>query len=271
MSSDDKDEITIDNLFKDPEEVAASATEESSESASTEEAVVEEAAAESEVVAEGASDENTSDGDTSEEDEAPAEEAASPVADEETPAPVIESSERIPGMEWYVVNAYSSFETKAKEALEERIRSHGLEDRFGQIRVPQETVTELVRGQKKTSNRKFFPGYILVEMKLDEDTWHLVKETPKISGFVGDRTDPVPMSDEEVDRLLSQEEDGALSKAAMHKFEQGETVKVIDGPFADFSGTIEEVKPDKGKIKVLINIFGRATPVDLDFIQVEKC
>lgn len=169
------------------------------------------------------------------------------------------------------MHAYSGFEFKAKQALEERIRQQGMDALFGDIHVPQETVVELVRGQKKTSNRKFFPGYILVQMVLNEDTWHLVKETPKITGFVGDPTSPQPLSEDEVRRITSQVEEGVAAPKSKVSFEQGETVKVIDGPFADFNGTIEEVKPEKGKVKVLISIFGRATPVELDFIQVEKC
>jgi transcriptional antiterminator NusG len=171
---------------------------------------------------------------------------------------------------WYVVNAYSGFEFKAKQSLEERIRTYNMSELFGEIRVPQETVVELVKGQKKTSNRKFFPGYMLVQMVMNQDTWHLVKETPKISGFVGNATDPSPISEDEVNRIVNQVEEGASSPRAKMNFEQGETVKVVDGPFTDFNGTIEEVKPDKGKVKVLISIFGRATPVELDFIQVEK-
>lgn len=174
-------------------------------------------------------------------------------------------------MKWYVVHAYSGFELKAKQALEERIRTHNLGDSFGEIHVPQETVIELVRGQKRTSNRKFFPGYILVQMLLNQDTWHLVKETPKITGFVGDASEPSPLSDDEVQRIMTQVEEGAASPRSKMSFEQGETVKVIDGPFADFNGTVEEVKPEKGKVRVLISIFGRATPVELDFMQVEKC
>lgn len=173
-------------------------------------------------------------------------------------------------LKWYVVQAYSGFEMKAKQALEERIRSQNMGAFFGDIHVPQETVVELVRGQKKTSNRKFFPGYILVQMVMNEDSWHLVKETPKISGFVGDASDPQPMGQDEIARILSQVEEGAAAPKARMHFEQGDTVKVKDGPFTDFMGTIEEVKPEKGKVKVLISIFGRATPVELDFIQVEK-
>lgn len=173
-------------------------------------------------------------------------------------------------LRWYVVHAYSGFENKAKQALEERIRAQNFGDKFGEIHVPQETVLELVRGQKKTSSRKFFPGYILVQMVMNQDTWHLVKETPKITGFVGDASDPQPMQDEEVQRIMTQVEEGAQAPKARMNFEQGEMVKVIDGPFTDFTGTVEEVKPEKGKLKVLISIFGRATPVELDFVQVEK-
>ena len=173
-------------------------------------------------------------------------------------------------MQWYVVNAYSGFEMKAKQALEERIRLNNMQDLFGEVRVPQETVVELVRGQKKTSTRKFFPGYILVQMVLNQDTWHLVKETPKVSGFVGDATNPSPLAEDEVARIIQQVEEGALAPRSKMSFEQGETVKVIDGPFADFSGTVEEVRPDKQKVKVLISIFGRATPLELDFVQIEK-
>lgn len=173
-------------------------------------------------------------------------------------------------LQWYVVNAYSGFEMKAKQALEERIRLNNMQDLFGEVRVPQETVVELVKGQKKTSTRKFFPGYLLVQMVLNQDTWHLVKETPKISGFVGDATEPSPLGAEEVAKIIAQVEEGALSPRSRVSFEQGDTVKVIDGPFTDFNGRIEEVRPDKQKVKVLISIFGRATPVELDFMQIEK-
>lgn len=186
-----------------------------------------------------------------------------------TAAAVAESPTN-PDLKWYVVHAYSGFEMKAKQALEERIRTHNMSSLFGEIRVPQETVVELVRGQKKTSTRKFFPGYVLVQMVLNQDTWHLVKETPKVTGFIGDATSPDPLSDEEAQRILTQVEEGAASPRARMNFEQGETVKVIDGPFTDFMGTIEESRPEKGKVKVLISIFGRATPIELDFVQVEK-
>lgn len=173
-------------------------------------------------------------------------------------------------MEWFVVHVYSGFEAKVKQSLEERVRMFHMEHLFGEVRVPQETVVELVRGQKKTSNRKFFPGYVLVQMVMNEDTWHLVSETPKVTGFLGEKLSPVPLSPDEVARIVNQVEEGAAAPRAKASFQQGETVKVVDGPFADFNGTIEEVRPEKGKVKVLISIFGRATPVELDFIQVEK-
>lgn len=175
-----------------------------------------------------------------------------------------------PGMPWYVVHVYSGFEQKAKTALQERVRSKGYSEKFGEVYVPQETVTELVRGQKKTLSKTFFPGYILVQMDMDQDTWHLVKDTPKITGFIGNAKDPSPLTQEEVDRLIKQMHEGALAVQSKHQFAEGENVKVIDGPFMDFTGTIEQVNPEKGKLKVLISIFGRATPVELDYVQVEK-
>ncbi len=213
--------------------------------------------------------------DTTAEGTGKTEEQAAGSASTQTKAPIAEAAAAISpearaGLRWYAVHAYSGFEMKAKQALEERVRLHQLEAFFGEVKVPQETVVELVRGQKKTSNHKLLPSYILVQMKMNQDTWHLVKETPKITGFVGDPTDPSPLGDDEVARMLNQEGEGAGSTRTRTTFEQGETVKVVDGPFTDFNGTIEDVKPEKGKVRVLINIFGRSTPVELDFIQVEK-
>lgn len=172
--------------------------------------------------------------------------------------------------EWYVVHTYSGFEHKAKAALEERIRTLGMQEHFGEILVPAEKVVELVKGRKKTSSRKFFPGYMLVNMDLNDETWHLVKSTPKVTGFVGDATHPSPISETEVREITHQMAEGAARPKPKVLFETGESVKVIDGPFADFNGVVEEVKADKGKLRVLISIFGRATPVELDFVQVEK-
>ena len=171
---------------------------------------------------------------------------------------------------WYVVHTYSGYEHKAKAALEERIRSLGKQELFGDVLVPAEKVVELVKGRKKTSSRKFFPGYILVNMELSDETWHIIKSTPKVTGFVGDATNPAPISESEVADITNQMAEGAARPKPKVLFEAGESVKVIDGPFQDFNGTVEEVKPDKGKLRVLISIFGRATPVELDFVQVEK-
>lgn len=171
---------------------------------------------------------------------------------------------------WFVVHTYSGFESHAKRSLEERIKQRGLIEKFGNVLVPQETVVEMVRGKKKSSTRKFFPGYILVQMELNDETWHVVKDTPKVTGFVGDSRDPLPLTAKEVETLVAQMEGGSTKPRPAANFETGDAVKVIDGPFAEFNGTIDEVKPDKGKLKVLISIFGRNTPVELDFFQVEK-
>jgi len=174
---------------------------------------------------------------------------------------------------WYVVHTYSGYEQKVKTSLEERVRGLSNPDLFGQILVPSEKVVELVKGKRKTTSRKFFPGYILVNMHLNNETWHIVKSTPKVTGFIGGATDPSsipPISESEVREITHQMEEGAVKPRPKVLFEQGEPVKVIDGPFQDFNGVVEEVKPDKGKLRVLISIFGRATPVELDFVQVEK-
>jgi transcriptional antiterminator NusG len=171
---------------------------------------------------------------------------------------------------WYVVHTYSGYEHKAKAALEERIRALGRTEEFGDVLVPAEKVVELVKGRKKTSSRKFFPGYILVNMALNDETWHVVKATPKITGFVGDARNPSPISENEVRDITQQMAEGAARPKPKVQFEAGESVKVIDGPFQDFNGVVEDVKAEKGKLRVLISIFGRATPVELDFVQVER-
>lgn len=171
---------------------------------------------------------------------------------------------------WYVVHTYSGYEQKAKLALQERIRQNKMEDSFSEILIPSENVIELVRGEKKTTSRKFFPGYMLVKMKLNDNTWHLVKNTSKITGFVGNATRPPAVPEEEVLRITNQMEQGTLKPRPKIEFEEGESVRVIDGPFVNFNGVVEEVKPDKGKLRVLVSIFGRSTPVELDFVQVEK-
>ncbi len=183
--------------------------------------------------------------------------------------PVTESSK--PSRKWYVVHTYSGYEHKAKAALEERVRSLHMEEKIGEVLVPVERVQELGKGgQRKISSRKFFPGYIFVNMVLDDETWHVIKNTPKITGFVGHSTNPPEVPESEVREITQQMEEGALRPKPKVLFEVGEAIKVIDGPFQDFNGTVEEVKPEKGKVRVLISIFGRATPVELDFVQVEK-
>ena len=175
------------------------------------------------------------------------------------------------GKKWYVVHTYSGCEHKAKAALEERVKALKLEHKIGDILVPTERVQELGRGgQRKISSRKFFPGYIFVSMELDEETWHVIKNTPKITGFVGHSTNPPEVPEAEVREITQQMQEGALRPKPKVLFEVGEAVKVVDGPFQDFNGTVEEVRPEKGKVRVLISIFGRATPVELDFVQVEK-
>jgi len=176
----------------------------------------------------------------------------------------------IMAQQWYVVHTYSGFENRAKQNLEERIKNLGKGDFFSNILIPTETVVELVKGKRKTSQRKIFPGYILVKMELNEETWHIVKDTPKITGFAGDGTKPIPISGGEVEEILSQMKEGVSKAKPKVSFGVGDSVRVIDGPFVNFIGTIEEVKPEKRKLKVLVSIFGRATPVELDFIQVEK-
>ncbi|MHB1399307.1 MAG: transcription termination/antitermination protein NusG [Trichloromonadaceae bacterium] len=171
---------------------------------------------------------------------------------------------------WYGVHTYSGFENKVKLNLEERIRALGVEEFFGEVLIPSETVVELKNGERKTSTRKFFPGYILIQMELNSETWHVVKDTPKVTGFVGGGIAPPAIPDEEVAKITQRMEEGVERPKPKVAFEVGETVRVIDGPFLNFTGVVEDVKPDKGKLKVMVSIFGRVTPVELEFIQVEK-
>ena len=172
---------------------------------------------------------------------------------------------------WYVLHAYSGYEKKVKTALEERIELRGLQEKFGRILVPAEEVVEMRSGQKRKSERKFFPGYVLIEMELDDETWHLVKETPRVMGFIGGKADkPAPISQAEADAILNRIEEGTDKPRPKTLFEPGEMVRVIDGPFNDFNGVVEEVNYDKSKLQVAVLIFGRSTPVELDFGQVEK-
>ncbi|MCF6280727.1 MAG: transcription termination/antitermination protein NusG [Candidatus Polarisedimenticolaceae bacterium] len=174
-------------------------------------------------------------------------------------------------MHWYVVHAYSGFEGVVKRSLDERIARFGMEDLFGQILVPTEEVVEMRAGQQRKSERKFFPGYVLVQMEMTDETWHLVKDVPKVMGFIGGTGDrPAPISDKEADAILQQVQDGVEKPRPKVLFEPGEVIRVIDGPFNDFSGVVEDVDYDKSRLKVSVLIFGRSTPVDLEFGQVEK-
>lgn len=171
---------------------------------------------------------------------------------------------------WYVVHTYSGYEYKVKANMEEHIALAKKEEYFGDILVPSEQVVDMVKGKKKTSSRKFFPGYILVHMNLTDETWHLVKDVPKVTGFVGGESKPTEISEAEVKKITKQMEEGAVKPKPKVLFEKGENIRVVDGPFTNFNGLVEEVHPSKGKLRVLVSIFGRATPVELDFVQVEK-
>ena len=176
-----------------------------------------------------------------------------------------------PDLKWYVVHAYSGMEKAVERNIQERINRSGMQGKFGRILVPTEEVVELRNGQKKTTERKFFPGYVLVEMVMDDETWHLVKHTNKVTGFVGGaKNRPAPISEEDVRKIVSQMQEGTDKPRHKVEFEVGEYVRVKDGPFTDFNGTVEEVNYEKNKVRVSVTIFGRATPVELEFSQVEK-
>jgi len=172
---------------------------------------------------------------------------------------------------WYVVHTYSGYEQKVKELLEENIRMNKMDDHFGEIVVPSEIIMERVKGQVKKSQRTVFPGYIIVNMAMNDTTWHFVRNTPKVTGFVGyDKMNPPPLPEKEVSDIINAIQEGKGKIKPKIRFEKGDGVKVTEGPFTNFTGNVEEIKPEKGKVKVLLNIFGRTTPVELDFIQIEK-
>jgi transcriptional antiterminator NusG len=173
-------------------------------------------------------------------------------------------------LKWYIVHVYSGFENKVKASLEERIANSSNPNKFGEVLVPTEEVVELVKGKRRTSARKFYPGYLLVRMDLDDETWHIVNDTAKVTGFLGGRDKPTPMTDAEADQILNRMEAGKNKPQPKYFFEEGDEIRVIDGPFTNFNGTVEEVNQEKGKLKVLVSIFGRSTPVELDFVQVNK-
>ena len=172
---------------------------------------------------------------------------------------------------WYVVHTYSGYEQKVKEALEDAVKTAKMEEQFGEIIVPSEVIMERVKGNIKKSQRTVFPGYIIVNMAMNNDTWYLVRNTPKVTGFVGyDKMNPPPLPEKEVKDIISAIQEGKGKIKPKIRFEKSDTIKVTEGPFMNFTGTVEEIKPEKGKVKVLLNIFGRTTPVELDFIQIEK-
>lgn len=173
-------------------------------------------------------------------------------------------------MNWYVIHTYSGFEGRVKASIEERATSLGLKERFGKVLVPTESVIEIKEGKKRVSTRKYFPGYVLVEMDLTDETWNLVKNTPKVTGFLGGGAVPAALSPEEVETLQKQIDSGAAAPREKIQFQKGDSVRIIDGPFLGFNGLLDEVHPEQSKLKVLVSIFGRSTPVELSFLQVER-
>ena len=172
--------------------------------------------------------------------------------------------------QWYIVHTYSGFEERVKENLTQRIDALGMRDQFGEIKIPTETLIEMKGGKKRQVERKFFPGYILIEMDMTDDAWHLVKNTPKVTGFVGAGKKPTPLSPEEVDSILNQVHEAKEKPKPKHVYEHGEHVRIIDGPFTNFTGVVEDVNLDRNTLRVMVTIFGRSTPVELEFLQVQR-
>ena len=175
-----------------------------------------------------------------------------------------------PHHKWYVIHTYSGFENKVKQSIEQQVAAKGLGDAISQVMIPIETVVELKKGKKREASRKFFPGYVLVRMDMTDDLWYLIKNTPKVTGFVGPGVRPTPIPEDQVKTIIQQVETGAERPKHKVLFSRGESVRVIDGPFSNFTGVVDEVKPEKGRLKVMVSIFGRPTPVDLEFLQVER-
>src|SRR6266404_5802908 len=194
-------------------------------------------------------------------------EAADPQAPE---AGAMTEQPRNPNMKWYIIHSYSGFERKVKESLESRVRAFALEDKIGRVLIPTESVTEVRGGKKYTVERMFYPGYVLVEMDMDDHVWHVVKSTPRVTGFVGTGQQPTPLSDEEVQNIVYRVGESKDKPKLKVKFEKNEKVKITEGPFASFTGVVDEVNEDRETLKVMVTIFGRSTPVELEFGQVEK-
>ena len=191
---------------------------------------------------------------------APASEGATTVAEQP----------RNPNMKWYIIHSYSGFERKVKESLESRVRAFGLEEKIGRVLIPTESVTEVRGGKKYTVERMFYPGYVLVEMDMDDHVWHVVKSTPRVTGFVGTGQQPTPLSEEEVQHIVYRAGESKDRPKLKVKFEKNETVRITEGPFATFTGVVDDVNDDRETLKVMVTIFGRSTPVELEFKQVEK-
>lgn len=198
-------------------------------------------------------------------EESPAEASAAPEA-EAARAPAADAS----GMRWYIIHTYSGFEQKVAESLRARAEAYNFTHKLGQILIPTEEVVELRNGKKVTSKRLLYPGYVMVQMAMDDDLWHHIKNTPRVTGFVGGGNTPVPLSEAEVDAVLNRQAASAERPRPKLTFEKNETVRIIDGPFASFQGKVDEVNPERNTLRVLVTIFGRSTPVELDFLQVEK-
>ena len=179
-------------------------------------------------------------------------------------------TETVMAKQWYIVHTYSGFEKKVADSLKQRVQAFGLEDQIGEVLIPTEDVVEMKGGKKVVSPKRFFPGYVLVKMDMNDNTWHVVKNTPKVTGFVGAGQRPSPLTQEEVDQVIEQVTVAAEKPKPKYTFEAGEPVRIIDGPFSNFSGVVEEVNLDRNTLKVMVTIFGRSTPVELDFLQVEK-
>jgi transcription termination/antitermination protein NusG len=177
---------------------------------------------------------------------------------------------RNPNMKWYIIHSYSGFERKVKESLESRVQAFGLQERIGKVLIPTEAVTEVRGGKKYTTERMFYPGYVLVEMDMDDEVWHMVKSTPRVTGFVGTGQQPTPLSDEEVKQIVYRVADSKDKPKLKIKYEKNETVRITEGPFATFTGVVDEVNEDRETLKLMVTIFGRSTPVELEFGQVEK-
>jgi transcriptional antiterminator NusG len=200
----------------------------------------------------------------------PHESAAVVVAEAPTAGQALPSVAQVPPHhKWYVIHTYSGFENKVKQSIEQRVISIGLQGAVSQVMIPTETVVELKKGKRRETSHKFFPGYVLVRMDMTDELWYLIRNTPKVTGFVGPGVRPTPIPEEQVSAILQQVETGAERPKHKVRFSRGESVRVIDGPFSNFTGVVDEVRPDKGRLKVMVSIFGRPTPVDLEFLQVE--